>query len=107
MAVETRYEHIVLNEDGVPMIAETLIKVEEVVADYLYYGWSADEIFAQHEPYLTRGQIHSALAYYWDHKAEIDADMERRRQYVEALRASAPPNPFVERLRAIKYGDAG
>jgi hypothetical protein len=31
-------------------------------------------------------QIHSALAYYWDYKKEIDANMERRFQYAEKLR---------------------
>ena len=28
-------------------------------------------------PHLTMSQIHSALAYYWDFKAEMDADIQR------------------------------
>ena len=35
---ETRYEHIVLTDDGVPMIAGTTMKVVELVLDHLAYG---------------------------------------------------------------------
>ncbi|MEL7035167.1 MAG: hypothetical protein AAFO04_06050 [Cyanobacteria bacterium J06592_8] len=34
-------------------------------------------------------QIHSALAYYWDHKAEIDADIENRLEVVKQLQQSS------------------
>jgi hypothetical protein len=44
-------------------------------------------------------QIHSALAYYWDHKAELDSDIERRESYAERLRAEAGEPPLVARLR--------
>ncbi len=63
---ETRYEHIVLNEERVPLIAGTTMKVIELVLDQRAYGWSPDELRFQH-PYLALGQIHSTLAYYWDH----------------------------------------
>jgi len=45
-------------------------------------------------------QIHSALAYYWDRKVEIDADIERRFEYAEQLRQSAEPFPLAAKLRA-------
>jgi hypothetical protein len=35
-------------------------------------------------------QIHSALAYYWEHKELLDADMERRLAYAERSRYSRP-----------------
>ncbi len=73
--VETRYEHIVLDERQVPTIAGTRIEVIEVVLDKIAYGWSPEEIHLQH-PHLSLGQIYSALAYYWDHKEELDAVME-------------------------------
>jgi hypothetical protein len=34
-------------------------------------------------------KIYSALAYYWDNKEEIDADIERREQYAEQLEQEA------------------
>jgi hypothetical protein len=45
-------------------------------------------------------QIYSALAYYWEHKEEIDADMQRRFVYAERLRLEAGESPLAQRLRA-------
>ena len=47
-------------------------------------GWSPEELAFQH-PYLTLGQIHSALAYYWDHQEELDHDIERRLRFVDQV----------------------
>lgn len=74
MIVETRYEHIQLNEAGVPIIAGTTMKVIELVLDHKAYGWSPEELHFQH-PYLSLGQIYSALAYYWDHQVSLDEDI--------------------------------
>lgn len=97
--VETRYEHIVLDAAGVPHIDGTTMKVIELVLESTAYGWSPEELHFQH-PYLTLGQIHSALAYYWDHKDDLDQDIARRRARVEELRRTTPPAPFVARLKA-------
>jgi len=96
---ETRYEHIILNEAQVPMIAGTTMKVVELVLDHLAYGWSPEELHFQH-PELTLGQIHSALAYYWDHKAELDEDIERRFQVVDQLQQTKSSTSLAERLKA-------
>ena len=53
------------------------MRVVEIVLERTAYGWSPGELLFQH-PYLTLGQIHSALAYYWDHSEELDQDIERR-----------------------------
>ena len=100
MATETltTYEHVKLNDQAVPIIVGTTMKVVELVMAQTAYGWSPEELHFQH-PYLTLGQIHSALAYYWDHKAELDADIERRQEYVEAERISAGPSPLAAKLR--------
>lgn len=99
MTQATTYEHIVINEAGVPLIEGTTTKVVELVLDVLAYGWSPDEIQFQH-PHLTLGQIHSALAYYWDHKEEIDRDIERRAERIEEIRCEIGPSQLAERLRA-------
>ena len=80
--VKTRYEHVILDERNVPIIAGTTTKVIEVVLDKVAYGWSPEELCFQH-PYLTLGQIHSALAYYWDHQEALDRDIERRLELVQ------------------------
>ena len=51
MLTETRYEHVVLNEQNVPVIAGTTMKVRELVAERLAWGWSPEELLLNH-PYL-------------------------------------------------------
>lgn len=58
MQIETKYEHVVMDEDGVVQIAATTMKVIELVLDHLAYGWSPEELKFQH-PQLTEGQIYS------------------------------------------------
>ncbi|MBI4321957.1 MAG: DUF433 domain-containing protein [Chloroflexi bacterium] len=98
MAVETRYQHIVLDDNLVPTIGGTTMKVVELVVEQAAYGWSAEELHFQH-PYLTLGQIYSALAYYWDHKGDLDQDVERRLARVEQLQRQAKPTSLHGRLR--------
>ncbi len=97
--VETRYEHIVLAETGVPMISGTTMKVIELVLDSKAYGWSPEELHFQH-PYLTLGQIYSALAYYWDHQEALDQDIERRLQFVDQVQQTQKPSSLETRLKA-------
>ncbi|MEZ4556159.1 MAG: DUF433 domain-containing protein [Caldilineaceae bacterium] len=77
MLVKTAYEHIYTDENGVPQIADANTKVIELVLDHIAYGWSPEELVHQH-PHLTLGQVHSALAYYWDHQSELDLDIQQR-----------------------------
>jgi uncharacterized protein (DUF433 family) len=97
--VVTRYEHVVLNEANVPIISGTKMKVVELVLEKMAYGWSPEEIHFQH-PYLTLGQIHSALAYYWDHQEELEWDIERRLELVDQIQQAMEPPPLLARLKA-------
>ena len=97
-ATPTAYEHVQLDAQGVPMIAGTTMKVVELVMAQMAYGWSPEELHFQH-PYLTLGQIHSALAYYWDHKEALDADIEQRLHFADQSRQQAGPSPLAARLR--------
>jgi uncharacterized protein (DUF433 family) len=99
MTQATAYEHVVTDESGVPLIEGTTMKVVELVLETIAYGWSPDELRFQH-PHLTLGQIHSALAYYWDHKEEIDRDIERRLERVDRIRREVGPSCLAERLRS-------
>src|SRR3990172_1685681 len=98
-AVATAYEHVILNDEKVPIITGTNMKVIELVLEKNAYGWSPEELHLQH-PYLTLGQIHSALAYYWDHREELDKDIERRLEFVDRVQRSMKPSPLVDRLKA-------
>jgi hypothetical protein len=57
----------------------------------------AEELHFQF-PHLSLGQIHSALAYYWDHKDELDADIDRRARYAEQTRREAGPSAVKAKL---------
>jgi uncharacterized protein (DUF433 family) len=96
---ETRYEHIRLDEHHVPMIAGTTMKVVELVLDHLAYGWSPEELHFQH-PYLSMGQIYSALAYYGDHKGELDQDLDKRLQFIDHMEQTMQLTPLAEQFKA-------
>lgn len=95
----TAYEHIVFDQNTVPMIEGTNMKVVELVLEMNAYGWSPEELQFQH-PYLSLGQIHSALAYYWDHVEEIDSDIERRLEKVNEIRRVVGHSRLKEKLMA-------
>jgi uncharacterized protein (DUF433 family) len=99
MLVETPYKHVVLDEQGTPIIARTTMKVKELVAERLAWGWSPEELLINH-PYLTLGQIFSALAYYADHQAEIDQAIKEDVRYIDELRRKAESLPLVVRMKA-------
>ncbi|MEA3349437.1 MAG: DUF433 domain-containing protein [Chloroflexota bacterium] len=98
MLVDTGYEHIIIDEGNVPIITGTKIKVVELVLDNIAYGWSPEELHFQH-PELTLGQIYSALSYYWDHKEELDQDIELRLRRVNHIREATPQLPLEVRLK--------
>ena len=97
MAVMTPYYHVELSDDGVPMISGTTMKVIELVRERNAHNWSPEELYEQH-PYLSMSQIHSALAYYWAHKQELDQDIQERREFAERMRTNAEPSPLRKRL---------
>lgn len=97
--VETKYQHIILNEEKVPIIVGTKMKLIELILDKIAYGWSPEELQYQH-PHLTLGQIYSALAYYADHQEELDQEIEQQLKQVDQMRKSTKPTPLIARLKA-------
>jgi Protein of unknown function (DUF433). len=92
--------HIYLDENGVAWITGANTKVIEVVLDKTAWGWSPEEMHEQH-PHLSLGQIHAALSYYYDHQAELDAEMKRRYEEVEEMRKRAGESPIVRKLKEL------
>ena len=45
-------------------------------------------------------QIYSALAYYHDHKDEIEADIERRMKLADEIFEELGPSPLAAKIRA-------
>ncbi|HUT94363.1 MAG TPA: DUF433 domain-containing protein [Thermoguttaceae bacterium] len=100
MSTQVSYPHIEKPEDGPARLQKTpRVRVAQIAMDYLNYGWSVDEMCRQH-PYLSAAEAHAAMAYYFDHQAEIEAEIEAELKEVDEARAKAPPSPFVLRMRA-------
>lgn len=94
------YAHIELDAGGVPVVAGTRTKVIEIALDQLAHHWSAEEIRRQH-PHLSLGQIHSALAYYFDHREALDREIAEQLNEVEQLRQQAGSSPVAAKLRQL------
>jgi uncharacterized protein (DUF433 family) len=73
---------------GQPVIAGTRIRLQDVYVWHERQGLSADEIVSQF-PQLSRADVYGALAYYWDHRDEMQRLMAAEAEYVE--RADPPP----------------
>jgi uncharacterized protein (DUF433 family) len=73
--LQTQYAHIVHTAGilgGEARIDGHRIRVRDIAAARDLGGLSAEEIAATIYPSLTLGQVYSALAYYEDHRDEID-----------------------------------
>lgn len=102
LTVATR--NIALDERGVAWIEGTGIKVKEVVIDKIIWGMTPEEMLAAH-PHWSLPQIYAALSYYYDHQAEVDVQIERDRQWVEAERLKQP-NPLTREELLRRLGRA-
>lgn len=73
---------------GKPRITGHRITVQDVAIWHERMGLSADAIATEYD--LTLGDVHAALAYYYDHQSEIDRSIEEGRAFAEALKAKTP-----------------
>jgi uncharacterized protein (DUF433 family) len=74
---------------GKPRIAGHRIRVMDIVVCHEGQGMSPDEILAFY-PGLSLADVHAALAYYFDHRDEIQGDIESEQRFVEELRRNTP-----------------
>ncbi len=100
MTVATN-NHIVIDDKGVARIGGTRFKVIHLVKSMMAWHPTVQQLHEAH-PDLTLAQIHAALAYYYDHKAAIDAAIERETREFDEARAAAPETPARAKLRALK-----
>jgi uncharacterized protein (DUF433 family) len=86
---------------GKPRIDGHRIKVEHIAICHERIGMSPDEIVSAH-PTITLAQVHAALAYYFEHKDEIDADIEEGKRFALELKAKTPASKLQKLLEARK-----
>jgi uncharacterized protein (DUF433 family) len=81
---------------GRACIAGHRVRVADVVAWHERRGYSPDEVLALF-PGIGLGDVHAALAYYFDHRDEIDADL-RADESLSLAAGAAHASKLRERL---------
>ena len=66
---------------GRPVIAGTTLRVSDLAAYHTLAGLTPDQLAAQFD--LDLAEVHGALAYYFRHKAEIDAEIRSNSDQAE------------------------
>lgn len=73
---------------GKPRIVGHRITVQDIVVWHERLGASADEIATEHD--LSLAEVYAALAYYYDHRAEIDESIRADDSFIAELRGHIP-----------------
>jgi len=73
---------------GRPRVAGHRITIRDIAVWHERVGMSADEIASDYD--LTLAEVYAALAYYFDHRDEIDRDVEETQALIDALRERTP-----------------
>lgn len=73
---------------GKPHIAGHRITVQNIVIWHDRMGMSADEIATDYD--LTLADIYAALAYYFDHRTEIDESIRADEEFANQLKKRTP-----------------
>jgi uncharacterized protein (DUF433 family) len=100
MIADAAHPHIEkTNGDAARLRRLPRIRVAQIAIDHINHGWSADEI-CLHYPHLKLAEVHSALAYYFDHQTEIDGEIAAEQRAIDEAYRNAKPSPAELRLRA-------
>jgi uncharacterized protein (DUF433 family) len=83
-------------------IAGHRIRVQDVVIWHEKMGMSPDEIVHDY-PTLTLADVHAALAYYWDHRDEVERTIAEEHAFSKEMRRRAP-SPLEEKLKHLRGG---
>ena len=75
---------------GKACIAGHRIRVMDVVIQYERVGLSPAQIVKDVFPSITLADVHAAIAYYLDHREEIEADFRHEEEVAEKYRDTFP-----------------
>lgn len=85
-----------------PRIVGHRIRVQDVAIWHEKLGMSPDEIVHNH-PTITLADVHAALAYYWDHREDIERTIAEEQALVQELRKTNV-SPLQEKLKRQRRG---
>jgi uncharacterized protein (DUF433 family) len=92
---------------GKPCVAGTRVRVWDVAHHIERLGKSPDEVI-QAFPRLTLADVYGAMAYYWDHRQEVEERIRQDHLEVEALMRASGEGlvPQLESMRT-NAGETG
>lgn len=93
-------QHISIDEEicfGKPRVTGTRISVWQIYQMHEEQGRTADELI-EGFPSLKKADIYAALAYFYDHREEIEAQAAETDKLVEEYLAEHGPGKFQEKF---------
>lgn len=85
---------------GKPRIAGTRMPVAAIAKMYLEMGESVEDIAKDYD--LSLASVHSAMAYYYEHREDIDRHTAESEALVEELRRNSSPSKLQLKLKEIR-----
>ena len=73
---------------GKPRVSGHRITVQQIVIWHDRMGKSADEIATEYD--LELSDVYAALAYYFDHREDLDKAIEESRSWIEEMKRKTP-----------------
>lgn len=92
--------HVFIDEEGIPRLFPSHVKVRMLVESVKAYQCSPEELVT-HFPHLKVAEVYAGMAYYYDHQAEIDEEIRQGHEFAKQLRLSTPELPITKRVRVI------
>lgn len=86
---------------GKPRVTGHRITVQDIVNWHEWQGRSADEIAAEYG--LELADIYAALAYYFEHRSQVDQAITERDSFITALRKTTP-SKVSQRAARVAHG---
>ena len=84
---------------GKPRITGTRITVADAAIMYLRMGQPLELIAGKYN--LPLAAVYTAIAYYYDHKAEIDRQIQEDESFADSFRQNHPSR-LQEKLKALR-----
>ena len=85
---------------GKPRLSGTRLTVADVVVLHRRLGHALEEIAGTYD--LSLSAVYAAMAYYYDHRAEVDQSIEDDAAFAEAFRRNNP-SLLQEKLKALGH----
>ena len=84
---KTEHPYVEINPkicNGSPVIKGTRVRIVQIAVENEYMSCTPDEIITAH-PHLRLEQIHDALSYYYENRAELDKKIKEDEQFIQKL----------------------